>query len=325
MSRSRIRYLVLLGAFAVAIAAALALAAAGLPIVGREKHWSIGIYAGPSPFELTPASAVNNPVMSAADVTDVPARFVADPFMIRREATWYMFFEVLNQKSGLGEIAMAVGADALHWSYGGVVIQEPFHLSYPYVFAAGDDFYLVPESGAAQEVRLYRATQFPRRWELAGSLLTGAPYVDASLVQYGGYWWIFVQSQPLLNDTLRLYFAEDLHGPWSEHRLSPIVHDDPHRSRPGGRVFLSEARLYRLAQDDAPHYGARVWAFEITELSPSRYAERPLASRPVIGPAQRGWNADGMHHVDPHQLGADSWIACVDGYRNGWRIGPWFW
>ena len=30
------------------------------------------------------------------DVTDVSALFVADPFMIRRDEFWYLFFEVYN-------------------------------------------------------------------------------------------------------------------------------------------------------------------------------------------------------------------------------------
>lgn len=28
-----------------------------------------------------------------------------------------------------------------------------------------------------------------------------------------------------------------------------------------------------------------------------------------------GWNAHGMHNIDPHQLDNGQWIACVDGYQ----------
>src|SRR6476659_4855632 len=49
----------------------------------RPWKWSIAMYAGESPLRLRPAPGASNPVLSAADVTDAPARFVADPFMVK--------------------------------------------------------------------------------------------------------------------------------------------------------------------------------------------------------------------------------------------------
>jgi len=58
----------------------------------RPWTWSIAMYAGPSPLRLTAAPGAANPVISAADVTDVFARFVADPFMVKVDGLWHMFF-----------------------------------------------------------------------------------------------------------------------------------------------------------------------------------------------------------------------------------------
>ncbi|MCK4323273.1 MAG: hypothetical protein KAW89_01990, partial [Armatimonadetes bacterium] len=66
----------------------------GTPFVKPTHVWSVGIYTGTSPFGLRPSDQVQQPVLSRADVTDVPAAFVADPFMVREASTWYMFFEV---------------------------------------------------------------------------------------------------------------------------------------------------------------------------------------------------------------------------------------
>src|SRR4029077_16367514 len=87
--------------------------------------WSIGIYAGKSPLRLAPAPGVRNPVLSARDVTDIPARFVADPFMLHADGLWHMFFEVLTPGSGLGEIGLAPSHDALTWQYRQIVLREP--------------------------------------------------------------------------------------------------------------------------------------------------------------------------------------------------------
>ena len=97
--------------------------------------WSIAIYTGISPFDLQPAP----PVLTKADITDIPAAFVADPFMLRRDHTWYMFFEVMNIETRLGEIGVATSNDALNWTYDRIVLREPFHLSYPHVFASRSD------------------------------------------------------------------------------------------------------------------------------------------------------------------------------------------
>jgi hypothetical protein len=297
----------------------------GVPIVSRPKTWSIGIYTGPSFLTLGSSPTVANPVLSATDVTDVPAKFVADPFMIKKDSTWYMFFEVLHARTGRGVIAVAVSPDGYRWSYRGVVLEEPFHLSYPYVFTVRNEYYMIPESGQAQSVRLYKAENFPTRWTLRATLVSGRAYTDSSLVEYGGKWWLFTDSNPIVNDTLSLYVADNPEGPWSEHPSSPVVRDDPHISRPAGRLVLSEGRLFRFAQDDAPTYGIKVWAFEVTELTTVSYHERRVGSAPILGPGTAGWNEKGMHHVDPHQVGDDAWIACVDGWQRRLAFGLYYW
>lgn len=67
-----------------------------VPFVARVDVWSIGIYSGESPFDISPDADTLNPVLTAADVTDTPAISVADPFLFRDESSWFLFFEVLN-------------------------------------------------------------------------------------------------------------------------------------------------------------------------------------------------------------------------------------
>ena len=292
-----------------------------LPRLGRVRVWSIAIYVGHSPFTVSPPADFVNPVLTAQDVTDLRARYVADPFLLRHGATWYMFFEVVDQASTCGKIAYARSEDGWQWTYGGVVIDEPFHVSYPYVFPWQDDIYLVPESGAVKAVRLYRASSFPTRWEFVRPLLVGEPYADSSLLYHDARWWMFTVSDPQRNDSLRLYSAEHLEGDWTEHPCSPVVAANPHQARPGGRVFTHEGRLFRYAQDVVPHYGRQVWGVEITALTPTYYAERLVQEQPILCGSGRGWNALGMHHVDVQPLADGRWLACVDGHRKVLRCG----
>jgi len=293
-----------------------------MPTVGRTPRWSIGIYTGDSPFTLGAPRNVFNPVITAKDVNDMRARFVADPFMIRNQGCWYMFFEALDAITGHGKIACARSSEGMVWSYDQVVLKEPFHLSYPYTFTSNDQVYMVPESAEAQAVRLYRAKEFPLQWEFAGNLLVGSDYVDTSLVHYSDHWWLFTVSNPA-RDCLRLFGAQRIEGPWNEHPRSPIVNANPHFARPGGRVFEHEGKLFRYAQDDFPWYGRQVWALEITTLTDRDYAESLVSEGPILRGSGFGWNADGMHHVDPHLQSDNRWIACVDGHRNTLSFGLW--
>jgi hypothetical protein len=269
------------------------------------------MYSGLSPLRMAAAPGASNPVISAADVTDVPARFVADPFMVDVDGLWHMFFEVLNNQSNKGDIGRATSRDALTWRYERIVLQEPFHLSYPYVFRWNNDFYMTPETLGANAVRLYRATSFPDQWTLVKDLIPG-PHADPSIFQHGGKWWLFTCPTPHKHDTLALYSADDPASPWTEHPSSPIIAGNKSVARPGGRVLDYDGRLLRFTQDCYPTYGKQVRAFEITELTATTYKEHEVQESPVLVPDGSSWNASGMHHIDAHRING-SWLACVDG------------
>lgn len=283
----------------------------------KEASWSIGIYQGPSPLELAPA-AVAQPVLTAESVTDVAATFVADPFWLRRDGLWYLFFEVMNWRANKGEIGLATSDDGLGWRYEQIVLAEEFHLSYPCVLEAEDGIYMAPESFQDDSVRLYRARRFPYEWELVGTLLSGGYYVDSSIFFYRETWWMLTETGEHTDDTLRLFYADRLHGPWREHPHSPVVSGNASISRPAGRVLVMPQKILRFAQNCSVDYGADVRAIEITRLTRTEYEERVLPIAPLLGPSGRGWNAHGMHHIDAVERGPDDWLAAVD----GWRVEP---
>ncbi len=277
--------------------------------------WSIGIYAGDAWTSLAPLPGATNPVLTGGSVSDVPARYVADPFMLRVDRVWHMFFEVMNHRTGRGAVGLAASADGRKWTYERIVLAEPFHLSYPYVFEHRGDYYMIPECSTSRSVRLYRARPFPWRWSLAATLLEGPCLLDASVVRYGGKWWLFVETNPELSyDTLRLFYADALTGPWREHPESPIVRGDPRIARPAGRIVVAGDRVVRYAQDCSRAYGTAVHALEVLELTPRSYRERPACPDPILQGSGAGWNESGMHHVDPHALSDGRWVACVDGW-----------
>ena len=250
-------------------------------------------------------------VLSRSDVSDIPASFVADPFLMHYADCWYLFFEIMSRLDYRGCIGLAKSKDGECFSYQGVVLRESFHLAYPQVFVDGDNHYMVPDS-IGQGVRLYRAHDFPYDWRLDSVLLDSAQLCDSTLVRHGGYWWMF-SFQLGKSPRLRLFFSEDLRSGWREHQQSPLPAQT--HQRPGGRIVRYEGKLVRFVQNGSGDYGQFLLAREITHLSPVEYRERSLYEQPILSGSGNGWHADGIHHIDLHSLSGAHYLACVDGLR----------
>lgn len=275
-----------------------------------RQRWSIAVYFGTSPLDLRPAPGDETPALTGGHVTDFEAEFVADPFLVYHDSQWHLLFEAMDARTVRGVIALATSPDARQWTYRQTVLAEPFHLSYPYVFAHAGEYFMIPETAAAGHVRLYRADPFPIRWTFECALLNRG-FTDPSIVQWEGKWWIVCGQGG--NDSSSLFYSDELCGPWIAHPQNPIVRGNIHHARPAGRIIQWDAQLLRFAQDCHPDYGTRVWPFRITTLSTTDYAEE-LAGPQVLGPGDQVWNRAGMHHVDAHPTGTGRWLAAVDGW-----------
>jgi hypothetical protein len=298
-----------------AIALTMQICAGGLlasdpaPKGAQKNAWTIGIYTGPSPFQLSAPANVKNPVLTGAAVTDLNVDTLAHPFMVVTKSRYYLFFTAKDLKTDKGGIGLAESKNGRDWKFRRTVIHESFVLSHPYVFQWKNDYYMIPEGHTEPSVRLYKAIDFPDKWEYQGDLLKDDHYISPTLVQFKDMWWLFTVRPG--NKTLRLFYAPDLKGPWTEHPLSPVVKDDLNTARPAGRPFVIDGVLYRLAQDCYPTYGNQVLAFRITDISPTTYSETMIET-PIVKASSNGWNAEAMHHVDVHQIGKNKWIAAVD-------------
>ena len=273
----------------------------------RSEQWAIGIVRGDEPFSL---KIPEKPILRARDITDTAARFVADPFAVQENGQWFLFFEVSSVSTHQGEIGLATSTDTTNWVYRQIVLDEPFHLSYPYVFKWNGTYYMIPESHEAKTIRLYRADPFPTHWTRLTDLVQG-DYTDPSIVRYNNRWWLFACSGR--NENMMLFYADELTGPWHAHARNPVIAGDRTRARCGGRIREVDGQLVRFAQDCLARYGHRLLGFKITTLTPDDYAEQPLTKNPLLAPDGSGWNACRMHQLDLFQTGTNSWIGFADG------------
>lgn len=228
-------------------------------------------------------------------------RFWADPFLWSIDDQRHLFFEEYPYAEGRGRISvMAIDSQGKAMGEPQIVLAEPHHLSYPYLFTLEGALYMVPEQKAARRVDVYRCVDYPTRFERVATWFKGVRMVDVTVFEHGGRWWLFcaVKAKGLRYDESLCAYHTDhpLTGTWTPHPLNPLVRDF-RRGRPGGRVFKdAEGRLLRPSQDCRPHYGAGLNLSEIEELTPTTYREIPLWH--LTGAAAGGWR--GLHHLDVH-------------------------
>lgn len=275
----------------------------------------------PDPLEVAPAGDVINPVLTAGDVTDYGAvDYVADPFLyVTADGEWHMFFEVFNpNRTPDAVIGHATSPDGGRtWEYDRVVLDTGSHLSFPYVFKHDGTHYMIPEEGGPDgtTVTLYEAVSFPTEWRPAHALISGDHGTDDTVVfRWNDRWWAIVGESVYAN-RLYVYHSDSLLADdWTPHEGNPVVDDRPTATRPAGRPVVRDDRLLVFYQDCAARYGDDVRAFEITDLSPSTYADRDRLESPLLSGTGDlfGWNSGAMHHVDPWYVGSE-WRCAVDG------------
>ena len=220
--------------------------------------------------------------------------FMADPFVVRNGNDFYVFYEEMSSKmnSTWGDIAVLHSADLEHWERLGVAIDEPFHLSFPNVFEYEGDWYMLPESTAIKELRLYKATEFPLKWNYCVTLVNDDYCADAALLQQDSLWFLLYKS----SKGLRLCYSENLFFGWEEHPMTPIrVEDGEQETRPAGGFINYEDSIYYVVQRHDGHYGTSVVAYRIDSLTTMFFDDYRLSCNPIVEAHGGGWARDGMH------------------------------
>ncbi len=237
-----------------------------------------------------------------------PHHFAADPFAVTWQGRTVVFFEELDHRIGKGIIS------AIEFDEQGpvgeifTVLDEPWHLSYPFLMEDGGELWMIPESSATKEVVLYRCTRFPDQWERHATLLSGVELSDATITQHEGRYYLFGvirEGSGGYSDTLSIYHADSLMGPWLPHAQNPVLLDRAN-ARPAGHFVTRDGQLWRPVQDCSRGYGAAVALAEVTELSPTRFAQ---VRRHHVTPSSH-WPGRNLHTLN--RLGR---LEVIDGTR----------
>jgi hypothetical protein len=201
-----------------------------------------------------------------------PVNIAADPFLYVNNNTLYLFYEEMINFYGKGVIKLTKTKNLTEWSPPCVVLEENFHLSFPFVFQNGADLFMIPETGEDNSIRLYRPNSDLTEWMFYKKILSGNNYKDSSIFIKDGTLYLFTTIKSEKTLTLRLYFSDDIDKTWLEHPSSPICSGSK-IARNGGSVFSFNGELYRPVQNCEKLYGENLAMYKISELSKEGYRE----------------------------------------------------
>ncbi|MEX0957343.1 MAG: hypothetical protein WDZ83_19280 [Rhizobiaceae bacterium] len=209
-------------------------------------------------------------------LADPGDHFYADPFPLFRDGRDWLFFEDLDHKTGKGIISVVeFGANGRPGD-AQPVLEEPWHLSYPFLIEQEGEVYMVPEASLSGEIALYRATDFPRGWVKEATLVSGVEAADATIIRHEDRFWMFAVVRNGVggySDTLAVWNAPSLFGPWTPHRENPLLIDD-RAARPAGNMVVRDGTLWRPVQDCRGGYGAALGLARIDRLNTRRFEQQ---------------------------------------------------
>ena len=262
------------------------------PAVGP---WSVGFQKSLNPLgeeNLTPANIVTYKFIDS--LVPEPIDYIADPFFIKEKDTFYLFVEIKGK--GNANIALLTSHDGIKYDYQGIVLDEPFHLSYPQVFNHKGEFFMLPETKGSNNVLLYKASNFPYSWSISDTLIKDMGLKDPSLLLSEDLNLIVA-----VDDATKQYMftADSLTGEWKE--MKNYRRDWGNETRPGGRFFKVDNTWYLPLQNMSAGYGTGISLYMLK--SKGENLDLVLKEKLFLGPQPEiKWFNRGMHHLDIQKI-----------------------
>ena len=229
-------------------------------------------------FLLWGKSGIPNSLGELNRIIPPKDRSWADPFPIVKDGCCTVFFEEVKQYPKRGVIVVSEITESGILSKPKVVLERPYHLSYPFVFEYDSEWWMVPESRSNKTVDLYHCKEWPDKWVYEKSLFNNCEMVDSTLFNYLDHWWLMA-GQPIkpggnASGKLMLWYADNpLSDKWICHPDNPITTDIRY-TRPGGSIINNNSSMLRPAQDSSIRYGYAIRFMEIQELTVDNYKEK---------------------------------------------------
>ena len=159
----------------------------------------------------------------------------ADPFLFNHNGVKYLFAELFDKKENIGKLGYSVFENGKFTDWH-IIIEEPYHLSYPNIFSFRDNIYIVPEANESNSLYAYKAVHFPDKWQKCKPVISGRKLVDTTFLDYNGMHLMFTyEIVPDSNKKLYIYSVDDEGN--IRNFSDGFISDDDSSARPGGNFL----------------------------------------------------------------------------------------
>ena len=238
-------------------------------IFGRSLKWNVA-------YQFI--NEWKNPTLSKSMIIKNPKNsFLADPFVIKYNNKTVIFVEDYSFKNRKGKIS-AYEINSKSYKKLGTVIEEEFHLSYPFLIEDKEDLFMVPETHQTKDIRIYRCTEFPLKWKLHKILISDIGAVDTNIFKFNNKYWLFTNldtsNSSDYSSELHIFYADNIESSeWKPHALNPVIFDSK-KARNGGMIYSEKKHTYRVFQKQGfDNYGESIGISRIKTLTENEYEE----------------------------------------------------
>lgn len=189
-----------------------------------------------------------------------------DPILFAHNNQTYLFLEAFDRYKNIGKIGcFKFDERKQKFTDFSLILDEPFHLSYPYVFELNGKIYMIPETRQASKIFIYECLEFPHKWE-RHVLINNISAVDSTVIlDSKNELYLFTYSRENKVDYLEIYrvFAGDF-----ALQLKEKIMDSDKVKRPAGPFVKYKDNLYRPSQYSTNSYGEKIIFNLVKSLDP---------------------------------------------------------
>ena len=148
-------------------------------------------------------------------------------------------------------------------------------MSYPQIFEHDGEIYIVPETGAGRTLDMYRAVDFPDKWEKSVNLAKDVVFADTTLLNRGGKLYALACDMERTKNSELVLFGVNENMKLCSTELGCVV-NDPVTARAAGKMFEYGGKLIRVSQDCSEEYGKCLNFLEVDSDFASYYREKTV-------------------------------------------------
>ena len=223
-------------------------------------------------------------------IKNLPGHFFGDPFVLERNKKHYVFVEDYIKKDSKAVISVIEIDDKDNHKHFTNIIEEDFHLSFPFIFEYENDLFMVPESSENKDIRLYKCLKFPNKWIYCYNLISNIHAADTIIFKKSNLYWLLTTTSNNndYSSQLNIFYSDNpLSQSWIPHKNNPVKYDI-NNGRNGGLIIDNNGELIRAIQ-----------TFDYNKYGQNQYG-RKINLNSIINISETDFNESFKYTINPY-------------------------